>query len=273
MGKLVAYLGPATPVANVVEGGSYSLVRQASDYPDGFGIGWYPADHRPDPVRVTGSGSITSAGQSLSVPRRYPSHCIVAAVRKHADSMGDANGPQPYEAGPLLFGQVGHLDRFDEVYRRPLTQRLSDAVFRSLHGLSPEELLFANFIDFLADGRGHDAVAGALETLVGVVSDIGVEAEAAATLAFVIADGNGLVTLRTATQGPPPPLYTIVADSSAPVPNTGRVVASEPLFPGSWSALDPHALIIFTADPDAAADGSKAGTGSLLASPSVDGLA
>lgn len=245
---MVAYLGPTASVAAVVEGGSYSLVRQASDYPDGFGIGWYPIDRMPEPVRMVARESITSAGPHLEVPRRYPSHCVLAAVQRAPRPPAELASAQPYAIGPLLFSQTGELDRFEEVFRRPLAERLSDSAFRSLRGLTAGELLFANFVDMLGDDRGHDAIAGALENLVGVVSEIGISQEAAATLAVVVADGEGLITLRTATQGPPPPLYTIVADANAPVPATGRVVASEPLFPGSWSALDPHSLVIFTAD-------------------------
>ena len=249
MGKLVAYLGPPVPVATVVEGGSYSLVRQASEFPDGFGLGWYPADDQPEPVRITSRESIMSAGPQLSVPRRYLSHAIIASIHRTDLPPVEQSMMMPYAAGNLLFSFVGELQRFDAVFRRPLTQQLSDGVFQALRGLSPAELLYANFLDVLADEQGHEAIASALEHLVGIVSEIGMAAEAAASLAIVVADGEGLITLRTSTQGPPPPMYTIVAEADAPVPANGRVVASEPLFPGSWSALDPHSLVIFTGDP------------------------
>ena len=246
MGKLVAYLGPAIPVSTVVEGGSSSLVRQASDCPDGFGLGWYPDDALPEPVRLVSSDPITRAEPHMSVPRRYQSSCAIAALRRADGSRAALSGLMPFTSGRLLFAMIGGLQRFDDVFRRPLTQRLSDQAFSSLPGLSAPEILFATFLEALGDERGHDAIASALEQLVGVVSEVGIAADAAATLGVVVADGEGIVTLRTSTQGPPPPLYTIVADRGAPLPATGRVVASEPLFPGAWSALDPHSLVIFT---------------------------
>lgn len=252
MGKLVAYLGPAMRVATAVEGGSFSLVQQATEYPDGYGLGWYPQDDLYEPVRQIGHDSVASAGPHLSVPRRYSSHCIIASVHKETSPPAALRSIQPFAVGHLLFNQVGTLDRFDEVFRRPLTERLSDGMFRTLGGLSAAELLYANFIDLLADGRGHEAIAGALEQLVGVVSEIGLSAEAPISMAIVVADGRGLVTLRTATLGPPPTLYSIVAEADAPMPASGRVIASEPLFPGSWSALDPNSLIIFTSEPSGA---------------------
>ncbi|MEL7367861.1 MAG: hypothetical protein AAFN74_03030, partial [Myxococcota bacterium] len=209
MGKLVAYLGPAMPVSTAFEGGSYSLVKQAADFPDGYGLGWYPQDDLMEPVRQVGRESITSAGPHLSVSRRYSSHCIVAAVHRAETPPAELAALMPFAAGPLLFSQVGTLDRFDEVFRRPLTERLSDGIFRSLVGLSTAELLYANFVDLLADGQGHEAIATALEQLVGVVSEIGMSADAPVSIAIVVADGRGLVTLRTATLGTPPPLYSI----------------------------------------------------------------
>ena len=98
-------------------------------------------------------------------------------------------------------------------------------------------------------------MAGALESMVGTVGDIATAAGVAASFAVVATDGHCLVTLRAATQGPPPALYTIVAGADAPVPESARVISSEPLFPGAWSSLDPHSLVIFTleagADDDA----------------------
>ena len=99
---------------------------------------------------------------------------------------------------------------------------------------------------------GADAMATALEKMVERVNGLAQEAGVAASFAVVVSDGSCLVTLRTATQGPPPPLYTIVAEEGAALPVTGRVVASEPLFPGAWSSLAPHSLVIFTVESDEA---------------------
>lgn len=258
MGRLVAYIGPETNIASAVEGGSYSLVRQAEECHDGFAVAWYPPDGAAEPVRVRSRGSIRSDRHLLEVPRRYASRTVVAGVRQlAAGTPSELSGVQPLEYGPFLFAQEGTLERFDEVFARPLLQGLSDEYFASMRGRSPAEVLFACWLDSL-NGSGPDAMANALETVVGRVQEIATEQDVPASLAVVVTDGSCLLAVRTATHGPPPPLYTTVADERAPVPPSGRLVASEPTFPGSWQSIDAHALMIFTVESGAAATPTEA---------------
>ncbi|MBK6685174.1 MAG: class II glutamine amidotransferase [Deltaproteobacteria bacterium] len=247
MGRIAAYLGPRVKIASVVEGGSYALLRQTGDLPDGFGIGWYPGDGEPEPVRLLSSRAVVGDDPFLSIPRRYSAECVLAIQEAH-------NGPrrgglQPLQSGPFLFLHDGQLDRYSEVYQRPLRERLSPARYAAVTSNDPSELLFQTFLDALGEQQSPEAIANALESMVATVQSIGAAANAGASFAVVVSNGQCLVTLRTATFGPPPALYTIVAGDEAPLPATGRVVATEPLFPGQWSSLDPHSLVIFTVEP------------------------
>lgn len=253
MGRLAAYLGPRSSVAALLEGGSYSLAQQSTDHADGFGLAWYPEDGRQEPVRLLSDAPAGRADHLLEVPRRYGAQCAVASIRKADHLPADPGGAQPFAAGNYLFAYDGVLENYEEVFLRPLREGLSDVQYRALRGCSPEELLFATWLDALEDD-GADALATGLEKMVEKVHGLAQAAGATASFAVVVSDGSCLITLRTATQGPPPPLYTIVAEEGAPLPSTGRVVASEPLFPGAWSSLDPHSLVIFTVEADEAAD-------------------
>ena len=253
MGRLVAYIGPETNIASAVEGGSYSLVRQAEECHDGFAVAWYPLDDAAEPVRIRSRSSIRADGHLLEVPRRYASRTVVAGVRQLPSGVAsELAGVQPLQYGPYLFAQEGTLERFDEVFARPLLASLSDEHFASLKGRSPGEVLFACWLDGL-NGTGPDAMATALEAVVGRVQEIATEKDVPASLALAATDGTCLLAVRTATHGPPPPLYTTVADDRAPVPPSGRLVASEPTFPGSWQSIDAHALMIFTVESGAEA--------------------
>ena len=254
MGRMAAYLGPRTRIADVLEGGSYSLLQQSSECPDGFGVAWYPEDGDPTPVSLTSALPAARAEAVLGVPRRYESECVVASLRKAAHLPAATCGHQPLSAGPFLFTYDGELERFEEVFMRALRDRLSDERYQGLRTNGVAELLFATWQDALEDDGGPDAMASALEKMVGTVGDIAAAAGVGASFAIVVTDGQCLITLRAATQGPPPALYTIVAGPDAPVPATARVVASEPLFPGAWSSLDPHSLVIFTVEPEAEQD-------------------
>lgn len=252
MGRLAAYLGPRTRISNLLEGGSYSLAEQAREYPDGFGLAWYPDDEEPDPVGLWAQRPASRAEPLLTVPRRYSSECMMAAIRSTLQLPASAGGQQPFISGQHLFAFDGELERYGEVFLRPLRDRLSDEAYQSLRTNEPEELLFATWLDALneSEARGPEAMASALEKMVGTVGDVAAAAGVGASFAVVATDGHCLITLRAATQGPPPALYTIVAGEDAPVPESARVIASEPLFPGAWSSLDPHSLVIFTLEED-----------------------
>ncbi|MEL6183901.1 MAG: hypothetical protein AAFU79_04685 [Myxococcota bacterium] len=248
MGRLVAYIGPETNIASAVEGGSYSLVRQAEECHDGFAVAWYPPDDAAEPVRIRSRSSIRADGHLLEVPRRYASRTVLAGVRQLTSGVpSELSGVQPLHYGSYLFAQEGTLERFDEIFARPLLAGLSDEHFAALKGRSAGEVLFACWLDSL-NGTGPDAMATALESVVGRVQEIATEKDVPASLALVATDGTCLLAVRTATHGPPPPLYTTVADDRAPVPPSGRLVASEPTFPGSWQSIDAHALMIFTVE-------------------------
>lgn len=247
MGRIAAYLGPRVKIASIVEGGSYALLRQTGDQADGLGLGWYPPDGAPEPVRLLSPRIVVGDDPFLAVPRRYLSECVIAIQESHA---GPRRGAiQPYQSGPILFAHDGVLDRFQEVYQRPLRERLSPGRYAAVASNDPSELLFHTFLDALGEAHSPEAMANALESMVATVQSIGGPANAGASFAVVASNGSALVTLRTATIGPPPALYTIVAAEGAPIPATGRAIATEPLFPGEWSSLDPHSLVIFTVEP------------------------
>jgi gamma-glutamyl hercynylcysteine S-oxide hydrolase len=244
--KFAAYLGPQTRVATLIDEGSQSLMRHSPNHADGFGIGWYPGDGDPEPVSIVSRMPIWCEERLLEVPRRYRSGCIVASLREAPfGEPSSLSSSQPFQVGPYLFHFNGELSYYREVYERPLRNRLSDRAHRMLETSSPAELVFATWLDALGDRRGSEATANALEKMVDVVESIGAPAKAPATFAIVVADGTDLVALRTATEGSPPSMFTIVAEEGAVVPATGRVIASDPLFKGSWTQLEEHSLIIF----------------------------
>jgi glutamine amidotransferase len=252
MGRLAAYLGPATKISQVIEVGSTSLSLQSQAYPDGFGIAWYPVgDDDESPLLIRQTQPLATQGHLLEVTRRYPAECVIASIAKTANPPAEVSGCQPYRFENMLFAHQGEIERFDEVYARALRERLSDLVYPLVKSHDPSELLFATWLDALGVQRGPDAMATALEQMVSTVQELAGRYDAPVSFGCIVTDGTCLITLRTATHGAPPALYTIVASEDAPVPATGRVIASEPLFNGQWTALDPHSLVIFTVEPTA----------------------
>jgi hypothetical protein len=244
MGLLAAYLGPRAHLAQLLEGGADSLVKQAVLQPASFGVSWYPEDGAPSPVSLLSREPLTASHPHLALLRRYQAEVALAALGSGA--------PQPLAHGRHAFVYEGDLARFEEVFARRLRERLGDEAFALAEGRGAAGLLFATWVDALGTSEGPEAMATALERMVEVVQQVGQERDAAASFAVVVTDGSSLVTLRTATAGVAPPLYTLVAEEGAPWPASGRLVASAPLFPGPWVALEPHSLVIFTVEPEAA---------------------
>jgi predicted glutamine amidotransferase len=250
MGRLAAYLGPATKIAQVIEVGSTSLSLQSAAFPDGFGVAWYPlGDDDESPIVMRHLQPLATQGHLLEPARRYPAECVIASIGRAPIPPAEISACQPFRFENLLFAHDGEIQRFDEVYARALRERLSDLAYPLVRSHDPSELLFATWLDALGVQRGPDAMATALEQMVSSIQELAQRYDAPASFGCVVSDGTCLITLRTATHGSPPPLYTIVAGEEAPVPASGRVVASEPLFNGSWTALDPHSLVIFTVEP------------------------
>ena len=247
MGRVVAYLGPETPIADPILGGSYSLLQQAEECPAGFGIGWFPLDEDPRPIRTRGRDALAASEHLLEPLGRYRCRAALAAVGAPRQP-AELSDLQPSSDGRHLFAFEGRLERYASVFLRPLSAELSDEAFASLEGGGPGALLFALWREAMAERTGGEAMADALESVIGRVQALATEADASASIAVVATDGQGLLAVRTATHGPPPPLYTTVAADRAPVPESGRIVATEPTFPGQWEAIDPHALMIFTVE-------------------------
>lgn len=247
MSRVAAYLGPRAPMASLLEDGTYPLTRQAIECPDGFGLGWYPDDDEMTPLRLTSRLPPWAEPDLLALARRTHTRCAIAGLRHlRPGERADLTGLQPFRHGPFLFHATGELHRFKESFERPMRESLRDSSHTLLSGTSEGELLFVTWLDALADRVGGDAMADALEQLVERVTKIANQRGVLANMAVLVSDGKSLVTLRTATHGSPPSLYTIVAESPDPVPERGRVVASEPTFSGSWSPLEPNSLTIFT---------------------------
>ncbi len=245
MATLAAYLGPAVDVARLVEAepASAALVDR---YRRPFACAWYPDDGHGHPVRFVSRSAVPVDDPVLDVPRRFTAECIVAGLGPEGPEEG-----QPLVHGPLTFAWDGTFDNFAEVFEPVLTARLSATARRAVTARSVPALLFMAWLDLLQGETRPEAMADALERLVGSLQDLAVTHQSAASFAIVASNGQCLVTLRSGTDQTLPPLYTIVADDAGQLPETGRVVASEPTFAGSWTSLDPHSLTTFTLDEPA----------------------
>lgn len=209
MCRFLAYLGAPIVLDKLLYQPRNSLIRQSFEARerreplngDGFGVGWYVPELGPTPALYR---SIRPAWNDLnlrSIAPRTRAPCVFAHVR--AASTGDVTETNchPFTFHDLLFMHNGEIGGFDRL-RRPIRERLSDAVYNAVQGQTDSEHLFALFLDrFLcADVPAPRDLAAALldamQTLAELRDRRGITDPSWLNLALT--DGRSMVATRYA---------------------------------------------------------------------------
>lgn len=117
MCRHLAYLGPPVPLATLVLDPPHSLVRQSyapremvvgTVNADGFGVGWYTPDLRPEPARYRRAQPIWTDASFASLAGVVASGCVLAAVRNATPGFPvEESGAAPFTSGRWLFSLNG----------------------------------------------------------------------------------------------------------------------------------------------------------------------
>ena len=186
MCRHLAYLGPPVRLATLLYDPPFSLVRQSwaprqqrhgAVNADGYGVGWYAPEVRPEPARYRRAGPIWADRSLPSLAGVVSSGCVLAAVRNATPpSPSDESGAAPFTAGPWLFSLNGAVAEDREALRREVSDRRAAGI----EGASDAEVLFALLLDRL-DAGGEPGAA--LAWCVGAV---------AGRLNLLLSDGRGI---------------------------------------------------------------------------------
>jgi glutamine amidotransferase len=121
---------------------------------DGYGVGWYAPELRPEPARYRRAGPIWA---DRSLPLMAPiirSGTVLAAVRNATPpAPSEESGAAPFLSGPWLWSLNGAVST-DLV---SLRQAVSPARAADIEGASDSEILFALVLDHLDSGAGPGA--------------------------------------------------------------------------------------------------------------------
>src|SRR3954468_16675093 len=122
MCRHVAHLGPPVLLSSLLHDPPHSLVHQASApreqrvgrmNADGFGVGWYAPELRPEPARYRSARPIWSDRSLASLAGVVTSPCILAAVRRATKGFPvEESGAAPFTAGRWLFSHNGRVERW-----------------------------------------------------------------------------------------------------------------------------------------------------------------
>jgi gamma-glutamyl hercynylcysteine S-oxide hydrolase len=243
MCRHLAYLGSPRSLASLLYEPPQSLERQSwkplhqrdgAMNADGWGVGWWDADVRPEPARYRTASPMWTDRSFHSVADVVRAGAITAAVRSATPpSPIVTTGNAPFALGPWLFS----LNGFVVDFRGPVGEQLRRSVSHDravgIEGTTDSEVLFALVLDRL------DAGASPPEALAQVIAAVREVAEA--RLNLLLCDGTSIAATTYGNS-----LFTLRDSGLA---TGGVLVASEPLddHPG-WAPVPDGSVVHVTRD-------------------------
>ena len=220
MCRLAAYLGPPISLEALLVDPDHGLAHQAwapdrqasgTVNADGFGVGWYDLDRRPEP-------GVHRTTKPMWADRSFNSFAgVVATTAALAVARGatapaptEESGTPPFTNGRWLFGHNGAVDGFRSGAGAHLRRLLTVEQESAILGAADSEVLFHLTLARLAEG------AEPAESLTGVVADV--EAVSTGRLNLVVTDGIRLAATRVGDS-----LWVLVDRHAG-----STIVASEP---------------------------------------------
>jgi glutamine amidotransferase len=252
MCRLLGYLGPSVPLNSLLFQPDHSLVVQSYQpwemnnglvNADGFGVGWYHPQREGNPFVYKNTLPIWSDTNLPSLSRYVESGCILASIRNSTSSQGlDISNCQPFIFQNFLGVHNGQIENFQHL-RRPLSDRLSDIAYQSIQGNSDSEHVFALLLHEWQANPSAGLVQ-ALDSALFTLDELAKSQQVAITANMLVTDGHCLIAARFASGTTAPSLYWL--------PNVAFpeavIVASEPLFAGSWHRVPEQTLLSVTED-------------------------
>jgi glutamine amidotransferase len=170
MCRLFAYLGPPVPLDTLLLTSERSFMRQAwlpqhqrhgVVNVDGFGVGWYDFDVRPEPVRYRRAVPIWADRNFMSLAGTVRSTAVLASLRAASTFLPvEESSTAPFTSGPWLFAHNGEVNEFRSGTAAAMRRGVSDERLTAIEGTTDSELLFAMVLDRLDEGAApHEALA------------------------------------------------------------------------------------------------------------------
>lgn len=238
MCRHLAWVGTPRTLADLVLDPPHGLLRQSyapreqrhgTINADGFGVGWYVPDVRPEPARYRRGQPLWTDRSFTSLAGVVRSGCVLAAVRSATHPFAaDEAGAAPFTAGPWLFSHNGALADFAAA-APDLRARLPAAAAAAVEAPTDSALLWALTRHRLEAGeRMADALAGVVADALAVTPG---------RLNLLLTDGHEIAATTCGDS-----LYTWTGAD-------GVLVASEPSDDGGgWTAVPDRSVLV--ARPD-----------------------
>lgn len=175
MCRQLAYIGPSVALESLLVNPEHSLLHQSYEpktqrhgvvNADGFGVGWFDADTRPEPAIYRRAVPIWSDRSFLSMAGVIRSKAFLAAVRDATTgSFVEESSTAPFGENGWLFAHNGMFRNFHGDPGIWLRRTVSDRRLAGIRGTSDSEYLFALILDRI------DAGVSVRDALTSVIAD------------------------------------------------------------------------------------------------------
>ncbi|MET8701908.1 class II glutamine amidotransferase [Kitasatospora sp. NPDC004723] len=260
MCRWLAYSGSPIILEELLYKPEHSLIDQSlharmgveTTNGDGFGIGWYPADHG-EPDRVAEPAVVRGTGPAWSDRNlRELAHCVrspmfVAHIRASTGTAVQQTNCHPFRYGQWLWMHNGAIHDFPRL-KRDLVLAVDPSLYPSIEGSTDSELMFHLALTFGL----RDDVPGAVERMAGFVEATAARHGVTEPLQMTVAvsEGTQLWAFRYSSARASRSLFfsTSVQALRALHPDNPvlqraseetRIIVSEPLgdLPGAWNPV------------------------------------
>ncbi|MBE8987185.1 ergothioneine biosynthesis protein EgtC [Nostoc sp. LEGE 12450] len=254
MSRLLAYLGSPVSLEHLLYKPEHSLIVQGYKpremtsgivNADGFGVGWYHTQKDIEPFTYKNTLPIWNDINLPSLSRYIESKCVLAYVRSATSEQAvDFANCQPFKHQQHLFIHNGRIENFHKTLHRKIRSTLTQDFYEEINGNTDSEHIFALLLSQSQINK-HRPPEYALRTTLLTLLEMAKRYQVEASINVIFSDGHRLIASRFATISPAPSLYWIRDD---PTFSNSVIIASEPLFIGSWNAFPENSIITVRAD-------------------------
>lgn len=251
MCRHAAYVGPGIALTELMRDLPHSLHHQSYQprelltgvvCADGYGVGWYDPDTRPEPARYVNALPIWSDPNLPGFGPLVRSGLVLGAIRNATvEGTTDTVNCAPFADGRWLWSLNGFLGDFDTTWRESVLERIAPGRRSKVRGVTDAEFLFQAFLTRLE----QEPDAEAPTVLQALCRELRGEADQNGTVAYLsllASDGQAVYATRCSNQPEQNSLYHLQDGDEFP---GAHVVASEPLYddPG-WQPVDEDTLLM-----------------------------
>ncbi len=248
MCRLLAYIGSSIQPDRLIYAPEHSLEVQSyspqetmttSVNADGVGLGWYSPERDAAPFLYKNVLPIWADTNLPHLSRYIQTEQFLAYIRSATSGQATSlSNCQPFSHDQLVFTHNGFIENFRDTLYQPIRKHLTDEIYRTIEGTTDSEHIFALMANEMVV-NGH-SLAIAVQECFKTLLKLSACGEVAFSANVIVSDGHRLVATRFARGKPAPSLYWLSDDAAFP---EGVIVASEPLFPGDWTAFEEDSML------------------------------